>query len=85
MVYDRHLKEFCRLALLNKDYTIKRAVKGPVKDRCALPRNTIINILYAENLIKDNEAGKLEGKLKHIASKLKEDDNPVLMLMKFKE
>lgn len=85
MVYDRHLKEFCRLALLNKDYTIKRAVKGPVKDRCALPRNTIINVLYAENLIKDNEAGKLGGKLKHIASKLKEDDNPVLMLIKFKE
>lgn len=38
----------------------------------------------AEYLLQDYKAGKLQGELKQIASKLKEDDNPILMLIKFK-
>ncbi|WP_187367578.1 hypothetical protein [Bacteroides bouchesdurhonensis] len=50
-----------------------------------LPNNTGIIAQRAEKLLKDYNDGKLEGELKEIASKLKEEDNPVLMLIKFKE
>ena len=50
-----------------------------------LPNNTGIIAQRAEKLLKDYNDGKLEGELKEIASKLKEEDNPVLMLLKFKE
>ena len=38
----------------------------------------------ASNLIRWNENGGLRGELKEIASKLKEDDNNVLVLYKYK-
>ena len=41
--------------------------------------------LEAFKLIEALEAGKLSGELKTIAEGLKEDDNPVLMVVKFKE
>ena len=45
-----------------------------------------IRIIYsAEQLCEEYEAGKLEGKLKEIASKLKEDDNDVLMIIKIRD
>ena len=40
--------------------------------------------MEAFQLIEALEAGQLSGKLKTIAQGLKEDDNPVLMLVKFK-
>ena len=49
-----------------------------------VPKNHALQYYPAENLIELNEAGKLQGKLKEIASKLTFDDNPVLMLAKFK-
>lgn len=85
MVYDKKTKDFYQLALLNKDYVTKRSINGPMKGRCALPRNTAINVFRAEDLVKDNNANKLTGDLKKIASNLNEDDNQVLMLIKFNE
>ncbi len=85
MVYDKHLNVFYQLVLLNKDYSIKRSINGPLKGHTALPHNTGINVMVAEYLIRDYRAGKLKGELKQITSKLKEDDNPVLILIKFKE
>ena len=41
--------------------------------------------LEAFDLIEALEAGELSGKLKSIAEGLKEDDNPVLMVVKFNE
>lgn len=38
----------------------------------------------ADKLVEGLEKGELSGKLKEIASTLKEDDNPVLMIIKFK-
>ena len=37
------------------------------------------------DLVKDYKRGRLKGKLKEIAEKLKEDDNPVIMLIKRKK
>ena len=39
----------------------------------------------AFDLIEALEAGELSGELKTVAEGLKEDDNPVLMVVKFKE
>jgi hypothetical protein len=41
--------------------------------------------LEAVDLVKDYKRGRLKGKLKEIAEKLKEDDNPVIMLIKRKK
>jgi hypothetical protein len=41
--------------------------------------------LEAFELIEALEAGELSGELKTVAEGLKEDDNPVLMVVKFKE
>ena len=61
-------------------------ISFPMKSRGnVLPNNTGIIAQRAEKLLKDYNDGKLEGELKEIASKLKEEDNPVLMLIKFKE
>ena len=50
----------------------------------ALPQNTGLYAIDAVTLITANERDRLSGKLKEIASILKEDDNPVLVYVKFK-
>jgi hypothetical protein len=47
--------------------------------------NTYYALLQAYQLKDSYEQGELQGKLKEFASKLTEDDNPVLMLVKFKK
>ena len=49
-----------------------------------LPKNSVLQFYSAYRLKELYESGKLTGELKEIASKLNEDDNPVLMLAKFK-
>lgn len=49
-----------------------------------LPENTILQYYAAYKLKGLYEQGLLRGELKDIASKLQEEDNPVLMLAKFK-
>ena len=79
MVYDKKSNNFYRIGTL-------LPISFPMKGRGnILPHNTGIIAQTAEKLLKDYNDGKLEGELKEIASKLKEDDNPVLMLIKFKE
>lgn len=79
MIYDKQSDEFYRLAT---HLPISFPMKG---GKIALPRNTALCRITPERLLKNYNDGKLEGELKEIASKLKEDDNPVLMLIKFKE
>lgn len=50
-----------------------------------LPSNVCVESLNIDRLIEAYQEGKLSGKLKDIAANLKEDDNPVLMVVKFKE
>ena len=79
MIYDKQSDEFYRLAT-------RLPISFPMKGgKIALPRNTALCRITPERLLKNYNDGKLEGELKEIASKLKEDDNPVLMLIKFKE
>ena len=39
----------------------------------------------ADDLVEALEKGELKGKLKEVAAKLKEEDNPVIMLVKYKK
>ena len=48
------------------------------------PSDIYLQSIRASSLVEAYEKGKLSGKLKEIASKLEEDDNPVLMIMKLK-
>ena len=48
-------------------------------------QNVAIQRMPAEFLVRQYESGKLKGHLKEIASRLKEDDNPVLMIARFRE
>jgi hypothetical protein len=41
--------------------------------------------LEADDLVAAYENGHLKGKLKEVAEYLKEDDNPVIMLVKYKK
>ena len=41
--------------------------------------------IEADELFEAYEKGQLKGKLKEIAAKLKEEDNPVIMLIKHKK
>lgn len=79
LAYDKLSEVFYRID--SKLYSIILPLKGEVD----LPRNTGICEIDNEYLLQDYKEGKLKGELKEIASKIKEDDNPVLMLIKFKE
>ena len=46
--------------------------------------NCAMNGIPAYQLCEAYEAGKLKGKLKEVASQLKEDDNDVVVIYKFK-
>lgn len=46
--------------------------------------NTIYQIIEIDKLKEDMGKGKVSGKLKEMASKLKDDDNPILMIITFK-
>lgn len=49
------------------------------------PPNVIVECLDASKLCEAYENGELRGELKEIAKNIKADDNPVLMVVKFKE
>jgi len=67
----------------NYDYSNKKTV--------SMMRKTINNeiafyqMFGADVLVESYKKGELKGKLKGIAENLKEDDNPVIMLVKYKK
>ena len=81
-IYDRKDGKVYHPKFINKDY--------PSMEKCELRFSEEVHAcatiqLEAFELIEALEAGKLSGELKTIAEGLKEDDNPVLMVVKFKE
>ena len=81
LVYDKEEKALFQAAVYNGDYAEKRPVA-----MSAAPINREIEhatSLDAFRLVEIYEKGQLkDGKLKEIASRLDEDDNPVIMLVK---
>ena len=81
-VYDRKNGKIYHSKFTNRDYpTMEKCNMQFCEelDACAIVQ------LEAFDLIESLEAGELSGELKTIAEGLKEDDNPVLMVVKFKE
>lgn len=68
----------------NSDYLIEKSVRLQHKFD-ELPENYAKALLSPLELLEAYRAGHLQGRLKEIASHLREEDNPVLMLVKFKE
>lgn len=83
LMYDKKENKIYTPKLYNSDYTNKEYFDIDEYFTILAPGQFLIG-LRADKLIEDYQNNKLKGNLKEIASKLKEDDNPVLMLMKFK-
>ena len=88
-LYDRFTNEYCRVDLVNRDVVSATNVPAFQMRLSAnyhvVPENYAIQYYPAEELIELNGQGKLKGELKEIASKLNDEDNPVLLIAKFKE
>lgn len=83
LMYDKEEKAVYQVAVYNGDYAEKRMVAMTAK-----PVNREIEnatSLNASQLVEIYQKGQLkDGQLKEIASRLNEEDNPVIMLVKQK-
>lgn len=84
-ILDKKENKFYRLdgGFKNRDYAKMPIYLDAVS--ADMPPNMAITVLSPTGLCMALERGLLSGKLKDIAANLKEDDNPVLMVIKFKE
>ena len=82
--YDYKTGEICRPMFINSDYVEEKVIDLENFD-ADLPENYVKDCLHSLTLVEDYKAGKLKGKLKEVASRLDEEANFVLMLIKFKE
>ena len=83
LVYDRQENTIYNYTVVNSDYSTKKTL-----DFSAFNSNKTIAFwqkLEPHELIELNKKGELKGTLKEIASKLNEEDNPVIMLVKHKQ
>ena len=83
---DRRTGKCIQTKLVDKNITDKkhRFRSRPSANGYTVPKHHIMQHYPAYVLIELLEEGKLQGELKEIASKLTEEDNPVIMLAKFK-
>lgn len=88
LVYDRFEKAIYESTVYNDSYTNKSQVSMMPSSFMQEIGNTEVAFwrkIEAYQLIESFEKGLLTGTLKEIAAKLKEDDNPVIMLVKNKK
>lgn len=83
VMYDKHENACFRYQVHNNDYTKNEEVS--FKSRPLNREIPSCQSLDAPKLVADYQKGRLKGRLKEIASKLNEDDNPVIMLIKHKK
>jgi len=82
IMYDKATGDICIPLFKNQDY---QALDCDELLFNGCDADTAYMKLDAFTLIEALEAGELSGELKTIAEGLKEDDNPVLMVVKFNE
>ena len=83
VMYDVRTGEAYCPKFVNRDHASEVSYEELIFDGC--DANSAYLLLEAFELVEALEAGELSGELKTIAEGLKEDDNPVLMVVKFKE
>jgi hypothetical protein len=81
LLYDRQEKKIYKYTVYNNDFSERTE---DMSLRSINNETTFYAILEANALVEAYEKGKLKGKLKEIAAKLDEEDNPVIMLIKHK-
>ncbi len=86
LVYDKGEKAMYQAHVYNADDTEQENISLS-HGLMVINRDGIafVKTLEAIDLVEANERGKLQGELKNIADKLKEDDNPVLLIAKYKK
>ncbi len=82
LIYDKAERQFYEGIVVNSDYADKTG--SPLFGLISLPVGTFAHTLDAWKLVEQYAEGKLHGPLAEVASKLKEDDNPVLLIATFK-
>lgn len=85
IVYDYQSGLFYKYVLKNKDYPNQIFYLNSGGYAYRKGKNTLCQFISAEELIEANDKGELHGTLKDITKTLKIDDNPVLMIIKFRE
>ena len=88
LVYDKLEKTICESIVYNGNYLNKSQVSMmPLSMMQEIANNEVAfwRKIEAYQLIEANEKGYLTGQLKEIAAKLDEEDNPVIMLVKYKK
>ena len=80
LIYDFETKQLNEYKLINKDYE-ERGFSG--FGNAITPKNTGVYILEAHRLFEADGAGKLKGELKELLKMLDEDDNPIIVKVKF--
>jgi len=86
LCYEKKSGQISEYKFINDDYKglDNAGIVNPIVNFSS-STNKYVNVLFqAGDLLEALEAGKLSGKLKEIASGLTDDDNPVLMLARFK-
>ncbi len=85
IVYSTQDKQIYTYTLYNRDMADERPISLNVTMNVVLGSDIVVHKnLAADNLVDLLAKDKLSGRLKEIASTLKEDDNPVVMLIKEK-
>ena len=82
-LYDLRTGEVCEPYFINQDYP-SRNNSIEIGRAYIKSENTSVQLRFSERLVEALEKGELKGKLKEVAETLRVDDNPVLMVMRFK-
>jgi len=83
LIYDRQERALFKYTVYNGDFSNKKEISinsGPVNDEIAICQS-----LEANQLVEAYKDGQLKGKLKEVTTTLDENDNPVIMLIKYKQ
>ncbi len=83
LVYDFQNRQIYRPVIRNADNPSRETNISPLFN-VDVPQNTSAQLIDSDRLVELLGEGKLYGNLKQVAQALEEEDNPVLMLIKFK-
>lgn len=81
LIYDKQEKKIYQYTVSNNDFSERTE---DMSLRCVNNETTFYVTLEVPELMEAYKSEKLKGKLKEIAAKLNEEDNPVIMLIKHK-
>jgi hypothetical protein len=84
IVYDKQEKTIYQYTVCNDDYVTPKTIELPSWFRSMNKEIAYSQKIEAFELVESNRKGELKGRLKDLAAKLEEEDNPVIMLVKYR-